>query len=133
MAYHETFWLAVTATAPVIALAATVSFSDILRLVDAGRDTNKSPSSKREPGTLHVFWASALNIANMVAQLIFLLFALMSIAKGADKATSFAFIIWGEPIGIALLLVVAVINTAARIEVKRDTGTKNTTSIDGDP
>ena len=125
MAYHETFWLAVTTTAPVIALATTVSFSDIIRLIDAGHGASKLPESKREPGTMYVAWASALNAMNMAAQLLFLLFALMSIAKGADKAGGFDFIIWGEPVGIALLLVVAMINTAARVEVKKAKEARN--------
>jgi hypothetical protein len=130
MAYHETFWVAVTATAPVIALAATVSFSDILRLIDVGRGANKSPGSKREPGTMYVAWASLLCTANMAAQLVFLLIALMSIAKGSDKGRGFDFIVWGEPVGIALLLVVAAINTAARIEIKKAEKAGNATTED---
>ena len=134
MAYHETFWLAVTATAPVIALATTVSFSDILRLIDADRKANKLPSSKPEPGTWPVLWSSLLSIMNMIFQLTFLFYALSSIAKGTDRTGNLGFIIWGEPIGIALLLVVAIINAVARIKVRKTKATEeNTATVDADP
>jgi hypothetical protein len=131
MAYHETFWLAISATAPVIALAVTVSLSDTLRLIDGNSRPDKSSPAKAEPGTWVVYWASALSCTNLASQLVFLFYALKSISSSKDLGGGLAQIIWAEPIGIALLLVVAILNAAARLRIsKAQVGAENTTATD---
>ncbi len=118
MAYHETFWLAVSATAPVIALATTVSIGDMLRLIEPSRMEEKSSSSKAQPGTWPIFWSFGIGFTNMIIQLAFLFAALYSIAKGADISKGLTLIVWIEPIGIALLVVIAILNAVARIRIR---------------
>jgi hypothetical protein len=122
MAYHETFWLAVTATAPVIALATTVSVSESLKLMNVGDEEIRYRVS------MLVSPALFLSFMNMLLQLIFLFNALFSIAQGRDLGgVNLAPVVWGEPAGIALLLATAILNVVAsarsQIKVDRDTAT----------
>ncbi len=119
MAYHETFWLAVATTAPVIALAATVSMSDILKLAGPDREVNKPSSPELPPGRQEVLWAMVLCTANLLTQLVILWNALDSIASGTDRAAGISVIVWAEPVGIALLLAVAWINISAREKIRK--------------
>jgi hypothetical protein len=118
VAYHETFWLAVSATAPVIALATTVSIGDMLRLIEPSRMEEKSSSPKVQRGTWPIFWSSGIGFMNMIIQLAFLFAALYSIAKGSDISKSLTLIVWIEPIGIALLVVIAILNAVERIRIR---------------
>lgn len=131
MAYHETFWLAVSAVAPVIALGVTVSLTDTLRLIDGNSRQDKSSPPKAEPGTWAVFWASALSCVNLVSQLVFLFYALKSISNSKDVTNGLVQITWGEPIGIALLLAVAILNAAARLKTRKaQADAESTTATD---
>lgn len=119
VAYHATFWLAVSATAPVIALAATVSMNDVLKLLDTNNEAHDPPSSELPPGRQPVLWSMLLCTANLLIQLVILWTALDSIANGIDKAEGTEVVVWFEPAGIVLLLAVAWINAYARKKLGR--------------
>lgn len=128
MAYHETFWLAVSATAPVIALAATVSMSDVLKLTEVDYQGSKASSSELPAGRQAALWSMVLCTMNLILQLVILWTALDSIANDTDEARGISVIIWIEPIGIALLLAVSLINISAREGIRKKRAAQGKTS-----
>jgi hypothetical protein len=112
MSYHETLWLAISASAPVIALASIVSVGDSYKLDEI---SEQSQAGGRETGRLPV----AINAGNMTLQVATLLDALLSIYNGRDSTHSFVFAVLSQPFGITLLLISTLVNGSARSKAKK--------------
>lgn len=116
MSYHETFWIAISASAPVIALASTVSAGDTLKLTESSGETRKG---QREPGTWPVTLSAFITMGNMIFQVITLFIALLSIYNGKDETRSFFAAILSQPLGIALLVIVTFLNASVRLKDRK--------------
>jgi hypothetical protein len=133
VSYHESFWIAIAAAAPVIALAAVVSVADLFRAAErisrtlphdwADKDfwTNKDATSdwpaiiRRTNGAYRLLrggYAAAL--INGGLQLVALSMALQSLADGNDVVPTL-FPDVAVPLGIFLLLVSTTINALLQI------------------
>jgi hypothetical protein len=105
------FWVAAAAAAPVIALAAIVTISDMSKFVDD--PTLGRPWSGPEPpgpiaaldrrGTRYVLQLAWITGINVVVQALALAFALISLVDGQSFLPT-GFVIAGETIGVLLLL-----------------------------
>jgi hypothetical protein len=112
MSYHETLWLAISASAPVIALASIVSIGDSYKLDEMSQ---RSGQVGREIGVWPVF----INAANMALQIGALLGALLSLYNGRDSGHGLIFVVLTQPLGIALLSIATLMNGAERLKAKK--------------
>jgi hypothetical protein len=113
VAYHEAFWIAVAAAAPVVALAAIVAYTDLGRII--GRRPEPGRANPASFKTLAEVLVTGMAVAwiNVVLQAVTLLLALLSLAADHDQAP----LIIAEittPLGIFLLLVSGVIGGTLR-------------------
>jgi hypothetical protein len=108
MAYHESLWLAAAAAAPVIALANTVSISD---LVSVWFNTKSSLKQRR----VRVYYSLyiLLSAYNFIAQTFILYQSAMSLTNGKDnvKPTSISF---NLAFGLITVLVSVLFNVFVR-------------------
>lgn len=87
MTFHDTFWLVAGTAAPVVALAAAVSLTEVNRqqrrmiddLVVAGLATYEPEPKRSPPGTGIATYLWLSQIVNVVAQAFLLAIALLSI------------------------------------------------------
>jgi hypothetical protein len=87
MAYHESFWVAVAAAAPVIALSATVLITENAKLgVRAITEFGYSFWEHTQKAGLITVWIGILNI---LFQGFALWFALQSLANGKDSGPTY--------------------------------------------
>ena len=137
MSYHESFWIAIAAAAPVIALAAVVSVGDVFRAAERisrtlphnwtnedfwtdRDDTLDWPTILRTSnvGYRLLRGGYAAGIINGVLQLVALSMALQSLADGNDVVSTLLPDV-AVPLGIFLLLVSTTINAALRVDQRR--------------
>ena len=116
MAYHEAFWLATAAAAPVIALANTVTLGDGIRLLNVDRSVRKRMG--RFTWAYFCLFPLGLSAINYAAQTYVLVEALHSLAAGRDKAsmTSATALV---TYGLAYVALTAMLNGIARLLVAR--------------
>jgi hypothetical protein len=114
VAYHESFWLAVAAATPVIALANTVSINDVVRLWLNVKVSRRSAIS-RERYISVIFFSTF----NLILQSIFLFVTLFSLADEKDigsrvlAATFTSF-------GIIYLGIIVIYNVRLRYALHRE-------------
>ena len=132
MSYHESFWIAIAAAAPVVALAAVVSVADVFRSAEgisrtlphnwADKDfwTNKDDTLDWPTIIRRSNWAYRLlrggyaaGLINGGLQLVAMSMALQSLADGYDVVSTL-FPDVAVPLGIFLLLVSTTINASLR-------------------
>jgi hypothetical protein len=90
MTFHENFWLTVGAAAPVVALAAVVSFTDGIRVVESVNDlgrTAKVDWPAKNAGRSATVLASlfVISAANIILQVVALALALTALAQGHNR------------------------------------------------
>lgn len=113
MAYHEGFWIAVAAAAPVVALAAIVAFADIAG-ISGGRRGPPDTDSRIISIGRGVLWSGyAAGLVNVLLQAVMLLLALLSLAAGHDQAPLIIAEIMA-PLGILLLLIAGMLAVLER-------------------
>jgi hypothetical protein len=115
VASHESFWIAVAAAAPVIALAAIVALTDTARAAGLDRyaPDGADPDLIRAAQKL-LRSGYAAGLVNIVLQAVTLLLALLSLAAGHDQAPLIVAEITA-PFGIFLLFAGGMIAIALRI------------------
>jgi hypothetical protein len=114
--YHESFWIAVAAAAPVVALAAIVAFTDIAGISGGRRAPGDTDPDVIKLGRRLLWSGYATGLGNVLLQAVMLLLALLSLAAGHDQAP----LIVAEvttPLGVLLLLVASVLAVLERIVV----------------
>lgn len=124
--YHETFWIAVTAAAPVIALAAIVAFSDSsanasrMRQWQVDRPLWTFPDENRDLARAKARTAAGLGqvvallcVCNTVLQAVVLAFSLSGLASRVDEMPP-EVAIAAEVAGLAALASGAVVAAACR-------------------
>jgi hypothetical protein len=115
--YHESFWIAVAAAAPVIALAAVVAFTDTARIGGVGQIR----PADADPDLLKMvrwgIWGGyGAGLVNVLLQAATLLLALLSLAAGHDQAPLIVAEITA-PLGIFLLVMGGAIGAFLRVIV----------------
>jgi hypothetical protein len=116
MAYHESFWLAVSAASPIIGLANTVAITDLAGIWLQARAYRRSG-----PSRYYYVYAIVLAVANYFGQGLALYIALSSLLKGQDEPkgagdTVLTFLM----IGLADLLLIVLHNISLRYRLRRD-------------
>ena len=117
--YHEAFWTAAAAAAPVIALAAIVSLTDTARPLGPhmfGQESYKIGADKLGALRWLLWLGYGVGFANLVLQALTLLFALQSLAAGHDRVR-LGFAEVTATLGIGLLLLSGLLVAALRIGV----------------
>jgi hypothetical protein len=121
VAYHETFWVAVAAAAPIIALANQVTLSDQAMLAVVVRAVSSFRALGRDPRVPHGRIAVVLAVAvyslgyyNMLAQVWMLFVALMSLAHSYDRWTVKSV---AGVLGLGLLVVVLTSVGSAAVKI----------------
>ena len=97
MTYHDSFWIAAAAAAPIIALASIVS---------ARRPEGKPleiPEADRRRANTRAGWLGLVHFVNLSLQLVVLSCAFLSLAWQRDALPP-ALLMWVEPIGLVLLI-----------------------------
>jgi hypothetical protein len=117
VAYHQNFWIAVAAAAPVIALAAVVAFTDTARVGGVGqiRPAGADPNLLKMV-RWGIWGGHAAGLVNVLLQAATLLLALLSLAAGHDQAPLIVAEITA-PLGIFLLVVGGAIGAFLRVIV----------------
>jgi hypothetical protein len=119
MAYHESFWVAIAAATPVIALTNTVAASDVTSLWLSAKATERSITSQ-----FFFYAAVLLSGFNLLIQAILLFQALESLATGKDhKALFWAALV--VAIGMAYVLVILASDIGLRYALRRDEARQN--------
>jgi hypothetical protein len=123
--YHEAFWVAVSAAAPVIALAAVVSWTEASRIqidVEAWPNDNAIPEAEDDAAEIAYFLAKGhkfsgqvriICIAIIVTQAVALMVGLLSLANGVNYKQSTPIVVF-EVGGLLLLAWAAWISYKAR-------------------
>jgi hypothetical protein len=111
--YHENFWVAVAAAAPVIALASVISATDALRMYDdferpADIAEEAWPDKLARQGIRWLWVLMTVTGLNLVVEGFALVFALISLANGYNQIPPVIPAI-GVPAGIALVVISGVL------------------------
>ncbi len=133
MTYHESLWVAAAAAAPVIALASVVSFTEahsrqviLVRERMGGRAATPhrrpDPAISAKPTTNLITALDLVSGANMFLQVLVLNAALMSLALNHDNAP-LRLPIWGEPGGLALVIIGGYLSANLRARAPKPSGT----------
>ena len=105
VSFHESFWVAIGAAAPVIALAAIVAFTDTGRTwADWLRDQRDKNDEDIKQGYVMLWTGSVAGLVNVLLQVVTLVLALLSLAASHDRVPLIVAEIMA-PLGIFLLLV----------------------------
>ena len=123
VAFHENVWLAVSASAPVIALANLVAVSDSMEYSYIFRKPRLEAATLRDR-----FWATFYNWlasftyylanANLMAQALVLGFALISLTDSSDSWSPNQ-IVYAEFFGILLCCIPVITSSMLRTEERR--------------
>lgn len=123
--YHKDFWIAVSAAAPVIALAAVVAYPDTDELVQLKRDvwerwrsvvpTPLDALALKDSAT-YVRLAVRLCLGNIVVQAVTLTFSLLSLASEVDEWPTWMGIL-GVVGGVSALALCALLAPLARFSL----------------
>jgi hypothetical protein len=119
--YHEVFWVAVAAAAPIIALAAIIAFSDqMARLGDLYPDARKLyDDGHRDLSRAYTrsnITATLLSLGNTVAQTVVLGIALSSLGGSVNEIPAWSAIAL-EVAGLAAVATVALVGVVIRAAI----------------
>lgn len=118
MTFHENFWITVGAAAPVVALAAVVSFTDGIRVVESVNDLGRTakvdwPTKNAERGVTVLASLFVISAANIILQVVALALALTALAQGHNSVAPVLLVV-GEPLSVLLLLVTGILTAWLR-------------------
>jgi hypothetical protein len=114
--YNETFWIAIAAAAPVIALASTVQITDIQKLFVFTKEEVKFFPWQRYIGV-----PVTLSTGNILLQIICMYAALTSLARHSNFLNLSQVIIL-EVVGMAVVAVVAFVAVLGHMKVNKVRG-----------
>lgn len=109
--YNETFWVAIAAAAPVIALASTVQITDIQKLFIFSKQ-----EAERFPWRRYISLPALLSTGNIILQILGMYFALTSLARHSN-ILNLSPVITLEIVGMAVVAAVAFIAVLGHMKV----------------
>jgi hypothetical protein len=109
--YNETFWVAIAAAAPVIALASTVQITDIQKLFVFSKQ-----EAERFPWRRYISLPALLSTGNIILQILGMYSALTSLARRSN-ILNLSLIIILEIVGMAIVVAVAFIAVLGHMKV----------------
>jgi hypothetical protein len=114
MAYHESFWVAMAAATPIIALANTVAITDAVNLWSAAKTPQRSSLAKA-----YYFGIISVSIINLLVQASLLYDSLESLATEEDYQTVQPALIFTVG-GLVYVLVIAATSIVLRYLLRED-------------